>query len=132
MSNNRITKILVWNIRGLNSQGKWDALRTKIAESGCHILCLQETKREYFDIFYLKKFSPRSLDKFAFFPSAGASGGLIIVWNGNFFLMVRLCRPICMLLLVTSPGSLTASHSFYLTFMVHLVLKRKWLLSHGL
>jgi hypothetical protein len=31
--NRRATKILVWNIRGINSQAKWDALRGKIEES---------------------------------------------------------------------------------------------------
>lgn len=82
-SNKRNTKILIWNIRGINSQGKWDALRGKIEESACHIICLQETKRESFDIFYLKKFCPRHLDKFCFFPSDGASGGLIIIWNSS-------------------------------------------------
>jgi exonuclease III len=45
MDNNRFTKVLFWNIRGINSQEKWDALRDKINESACHVLYLQETKR---------------------------------------------------------------------------------------
>jgi hypothetical protein len=44
---------------------------------------LQETKRASFDPFYLKKFYPRSIDKFAFSPSDGASGGLLIAWNSS-------------------------------------------------
>lgn len=80
---NRNTKVLFWNIRGLNSQEKWDALRDKINESACQILCLQETKREHFDSFYINKFCPRWLDSFAFSPSVGASGGLLIVWNSS-------------------------------------------------
>lgn len=85
MSNNRIFNILVWNVRGINSKEKWDALRAKINESSCHLVCLQETKRSSFDHLYLKKFCPKNLNSFAFFPSAGASGGLITIWNSNFF-----------------------------------------------
>lgn len=84
MDNTRNVKILVWNIRRLNSQEKWDAIRKKISESACQILCLQETKRETFDSFYLKFFFPRHLDKFFFSPSVGASGGLITIWNSSF------------------------------------------------
>lgn len=130
MSNNRLTKILVWNIRGLNSQEKWDALRAKIAESDCQILCLQETKREHFDLFYLKKFCPRNLDKFVFFPSTGSSGGLITIWNGSFF-----------------DGTLVQANSYAIsvnfcslydnkpflcpTFMAPLAHLKSWLLSLG-
>ena len=76
---------MFWNIRGINSQEKWDAIRDKIVESACHVLCLQETKRENFDPFYLKKFCPRNLDSFAFAPSIGSSGGLLTVWNSSLF-----------------------------------------------
>ena len=75
MDNNRCTKILFWNVRGINSQTKWDAIRDKIIESACQIVCLQETKRKNFDPFYIKKICPRNLDKFAYSPSVGASGG---------------------------------------------------------
>lgn len=84
-SNNRSNKILFWNIRGINSQEKWDALGDKISESACQVLCLQETKRGIFDNFYIKKFCPRNLDKFAYSPSLGASGGLITIWNSSLF-----------------------------------------------
>jgi mRNA deadenylase 3'-5' endonuclease subunit Ccr4 len=49
------------------------------------LVCLQETKRENFDSFYIKKFCPRNLDKYAFFPSTRASGGLLIMWNCSLF-----------------------------------------------
>ena len=57
-STNRSWNILNWNIRGMNSQDKLLALRQKIDESDCNILCLQETKRENFDAAYIKKFVP--------------------------------------------------------------------------
>lgn len=65
---NRSLNIMVWNVRGINSQSKWDAIRDKISESSASIVCLQETKRENFDIAYIKKFCPRHLDQFEFSP----------------------------------------------------------------
>lgn len=66
---------MCWNIRGINSEAKWDVLRNKIDESVCSIICLQETKRESFDALYLKKFVPRNFDKIDFIPLVGASRG---------------------------------------------------------
>jgi exonuclease III len=74
-----------WNLRGINSEKKWLALSNKIEESGCDIICLQETKRELFDLAYIKKFCPKRFNKFEYVPSVGASGGLIIIWNGSLF-----------------------------------------------
>jgi len=36
-------------------------------------------------MFYIKKFCPRNLDRLPFFPSIGASGSLLTVWNNNYF-----------------------------------------------
>lgn len=70
--------VLCWNVRGLNSDDKWLAIRNKIEESGCAVFCLQETKRSSFDHSYIKKFAPKHFDKFAFSPSVGASGGILV------------------------------------------------------
>lgn len=59
--NNRAWKVLNWNIRGINSSNKWLALGNKIEESGCSIVCLQETKREAFDSAYIKKIAQEDL-----------------------------------------------------------------------
>jgi exonuclease III len=85
MDHNRSWNCLGWNVRGINSQSKWDAIRNKISESHCAIVCLQETKRERFDESYLKRFCPAHLDRFEFSPSVGASGGLITIWNDRLF-----------------------------------------------
>jgi hypothetical protein len=57
------------NIRGLNSNTKWNAIRCAIRESCCDVVCLQETEREFFDGAYLKIFCPNCLDTFAYVPS---------------------------------------------------------------
>jgi hypothetical protein len=33
-------KVLCWNVRGLNAKEKWEAIRDKISESGCDVICL--------------------------------------------------------------------------------------------
>lgn len=82
-SNNqgRTWKILNWNIRGINSDAKWEAIRNKVAETQCDIICLQETKREFFDDSYIRNFCPPTFDKYEYLPSNGASGGCITLWQ---------------------------------------------------
>ncbi|KAG2537850.1 hypothetical protein PVAP13_9NG327119, partial [Panicum virgatum] len=70
---------------GINSDKKWDSIRDKIKESNCDIICLQETKRENFDQYFLKKLCPPSFDAFEFLPSIGASGGVITIWKSHMF-----------------------------------------------
>jgi hypothetical protein len=84
--NTRNWNILCWNIRGINASEKWDAVRDKIEESACSVICLQETKKENFDICFIRKFAPRRFDKFDFIPSVGASGGILVLWNSATFL----------------------------------------------
>jgi exonuclease III len=83
--NNRSWKVLCWNVRGLNSDNKWNAVRDRIVESFCDIVCLQETKREHFDLNYIRLFCPPTFDSYVYLPSVGASGGTIILWKSAFF-----------------------------------------------
>jgi len=64
---------------------KWDALRLKIDESACSVICVQETKRQAFDLKYIWQFAPRRFDAFDYIPSVGASGGLLVAWNISVF-----------------------------------------------
>ena len=48
-------------------------------------MCLQETKCEEFDIRTIRTFCPRRFDRFAFAPSVGASGGILVIWNSGVF-----------------------------------------------
>ena len=89
---NRHWNILCWNVRGLNGQVKWDALRNKIDESSCTVVCLQETKREIFDASFIRNFAPRRLDCFDCVPSVGASGGILVPWNSSIFKVVTIAK----------------------------------------
>jgi exonuclease III len=84
-NNNRNWTVLNWNIRGLNSDEKCNAIRSKIEESACSVFCIQETKRQFFDSSTGKKLAPKHFNKFAFQPSDGASGGIFIGSNGAIF-----------------------------------------------
>ena len=77
--------VLCWDMRGLNSEARQRDLRAKIEESRCSVLCLQETKCENFDIRMIRSFCPRRFDQFAFSPSVGASGGILVIWNSSIF-----------------------------------------------
>ena len=77
--------VLCWNVRGLNSDARQRDIRAKIEESHCSIICLQETKCEQFDIRKIWSFCPRHVDQFAFSPSVGASGGILVIWNSTVF-----------------------------------------------
>lgn len=90
--------MLCWNVRGLNSDARQRAVREKIDESGCSIVCLQETKCDFFDLRAIHKFCPRRFDSFVYSPSKGASGGIIVLWNSAFFMAPSL-RPEALVLL---------------------------------
>jgi hypothetical protein len=47
--NKIIWKVLNWNFRGLNDPAKWTLIFDKIRESGCHVIFLQDAKREHVD-----------------------------------------------------------------------------------
>jgi exonuclease III len=84
-NNNRKWKILCWNVRGIDSQTKLLAIQSKIVETKCEIICLQEIKKENFDQNFIRQFCPSAIDHFSFIPSVGASGGTIIIWMSSRF-----------------------------------------------
>jgi exonuclease III len=83
--NARETCILCHNIRGINSESKWNSVKNNILETKADIVCLQETKRDVFYLNYLRKLCPRNFDDFAHVPSIGNSRGTLITWKGSKF-----------------------------------------------
>jgi hypothetical protein len=75
-------KILVHNIRGINTLEKWNSLHNRIVETKFDVICLQETEI-FFDESYIRKFCPRKFDGFYYNPSVGSSSSLITIWQGN-------------------------------------------------
>jgi hypothetical protein len=88
----RIWNILCWNVGGINSDKKWDVVRDIIVESKCAIVCLQETKKQSFDLMFIKKICTPSLDAFEYIPSLGALGDPLSYGNLLFSLALRFFR----------------------------------------
>jgi exonuclease III len=78
-------RILCWNVRGLNSDKHQRALRSKIEESQCSIICIQETKCEVIAHKLIRNCYPKRFDSFVYSPSVGASGGILVLWNSAVF-----------------------------------------------
>ena len=78
--------ILCWNIRGINAREKQLALMNAIKVSGCSVICLQETKKEDFDLQFIKSCCPTKFDEFVFVPSVGALVASLLYGIVQFFL----------------------------------------------
>lgn len=72
-------------MRGINSRDKWNAIKNKVVDLSCDIICFQETKKESFDAAFLKNVCPPNFDRFEYLPSVGASGGIITAWKSRMF-----------------------------------------------
>jgi endonuclease/exonuclease/phosphatase family metal-dependent hydrolase len=106
--NSRAWNILCWNVRGLNDKDKWDPIRNKIEESHANIFCLQETKKESFDLCFIRKFAPKRFDQFDFCPSLGSSGGILVCWVSKHFSAIVIDKQsFAIHLALTSTHSLT-------------------------
>lgn len=81
--NLREWKVICWNVRGLNADRKWNSIRNKIIESACDVICVQETKTDVSDQAFIRQFCPPAFDAFLFYPSIGASGGIITIWKSS-------------------------------------------------
>lgn len=46
---------------------------------------MQETKRDAFDLRYIRNFVPKRFNRFEFCPSEGASGGILVCWASSYF-----------------------------------------------
>jgi hypothetical protein len=58
----------VW---GLNAREKWDAIRDRIVESNCDIICLQETKNKILIRPLLSSCALKALMLLNFYPQWG-------------------------------------------------------------
>ncbi|XP_071674403.1 uncharacterized protein [Lolium perenne] len=70
-----------WNTRGLNDQARKDTVHAFLADTRCHIACIQETKLDHIDqqtAYYIGGFKLRS---FAHRPATGTRGGILLLWN---------------------------------------------------
>jgi len=75
------TKILIWNMRGINSSARQDSVRTIVDSARPDIVCIQETKMVEVTRRTLLSAFGSDFSEFIEVPSAGASGGILVTWR---------------------------------------------------
>jgi hypothetical protein len=86
-----ICTVFSWNVRGLNNPAKRESVRQTISSTGATIVCLQETKIMNWTNELLKETVGSKLaNQTLHLPSQGASGGIIIASDADFFDMSLL------------------------------------------
>jgi exonuclease III len=84
-----------WNTRGLNDQGRKDTVHAFLADTLCHIACIQETKLDHIDqrtASYIGGFRLRSYaHRPAIKPGEAFSYcGMMIMWMSQMFTLARI------------------------------------------
>jgi exonuclease III len=77
----QLINIMGWNVRGLNDQDRKDMVHATIADSSCHIVCLQETKLHTISSFDAAYIGGYRLKSFAARPAIGTRGGILLLWD---------------------------------------------------
>lgn len=84
----------MWNVRGLNSPARRAAVSVFVSHNDVCMICLQETKMSVFDLNLVKEICGASFSGFAYSPSDGASGGLLIAWADDVVVSSIQCSKI--------------------------------------
>ncbi|XP_026384378.1 uncharacterized protein LOC113279961 [Papaver somniferum] len=74
-------KILSWNLRGLGQDEKIIAVRNEIRRNNVTICSIQKSKKEIVDDSLIRSLWGNIGCNYLHVPSAGASGGIIVMWN---------------------------------------------------
>jgi exonuclease III len=84
------SKILFWNVRGLNSSIRQDAVRDLVGSSQVDVVCCQETKTQHFSSRDILSMLGAEFTEFVFLASVGFSGSILVAWKRNTGLQVIL------------------------------------------
>jgi exonuclease III len=76
-------KILIWNVRGLNSSATQDSIATLVSTTRVNIVCLQETKFATVSQRILLSMLGSDFSNFVELPPPGASGGILVAWKNS-------------------------------------------------
>jgi exonuclease III len=69
---------LVWNVRGLNSPARCDAIYQLVLLSGASVVCFQETKLQVVSRETVDRCLGRAFDSFFYLPAMGTRGGILL------------------------------------------------------
>lgn len=75
------SKILVWNVRGLNSSVRQDSVRELVNSLRVEVVCLQETKMQIISDRFILSMLGTYFNDFIYLPSIGAAEGILVAWR---------------------------------------------------
>ncbi|KAL4271536.1 hypothetical protein GQ457_13G018540 [Hibiscus cannabinus] len=80
-------RIVTWNIMGMGTEVKLNAVRKIIRDQRAEILLLQETKKDAFSDLEISKLWVDDQFDFRFSGAVGRSGGLLVIWDKSKFVV---------------------------------------------
>jgi len=75
------SKLLCWNVRGLNSKAHHDTVRTLVNSGRFEVVCLQETKMAGISRGCILSLLGSEFSHWIELPAVGASGGILVAWR---------------------------------------------------
>ncbi|XP_073355614.1 uncharacterized protein [Aegilops tauschii subsp. strangulata] len=76
-------ELVCWNVRGLNSPAKRDALRELADSMKVAIWCILETKLERVDQYVILQCLGPIYDGFVYLPASSTRGGIFVAWDSS-------------------------------------------------
>jgi hypothetical protein len=80
--------IISWNVRGLNSPARWEAIRDMVQAHMPKMVCFQETKMETMNQQVAVETPGQSIDGYQVLPATGTRGASC--WGGTYILWMHL------------------------------------------
>lgn len=81
--------ILVWNVPGLNTKSRRDALHGVVADHNVSIVCVQETKLNVISQRQIYEMLGAEFSSFAYLPASDTRGGILIACRSPHITMVQ-------------------------------------------
>ena len=75
-------------MRGINDRDKRLFLKNILRDWSCNLVCIQETKLEEVQLFDIRCIGGNQSMDFVTLKAQGSAGGIIVMWDKNFFNLV--------------------------------------------
>lgn len=79
------TKLLNWNVRGLNCAARREAVKLVIQQAAPKVVCLQETKLDSMSDHLAAEFLGYDCRGFEYLPADNTRGGILVAWDQDWF-----------------------------------------------
>uniref|UniRef100_A0ACD5TPC8 Uncharacterized protein n=1 Tax=Avena sativa TaxID=4498 RepID=A0ACD5TPC8_AVESA len=76
-------KVMVSNVRGLNSRARRSGVRSMVDTAGASIVCLQETKLSVVTRSIVMETLGAVFDDYFCLPATDTRGGIIVAWDSS-------------------------------------------------